>query len=94
MPFHFGTLDNIDDLEHEGDAVWRMDVETGSEQHGLTMHVNHPEEDEWRETDMEMTGYFKLIDSEDQIITMIARHGRVEVTVGTMAAKRYAIMGC
>jgi hypothetical protein len=27
-------------------------------------------------------------------ITLIARHGRVEVTVGTMAAKRYAIMGC
>jgi hypothetical protein len=94
LPFHFGTLDNIDDLEHEGDAVWRMDVETGSEQHGLTMHVNHPVEDEWRETDMEMTGYFKLIDSEDQIITLIARHGRVEVTGGTMAAKRYAIMGC
>lgn len=49
-----------------------MDVETGSEQHGVTMHVNHLEEDEWREgereTGMEMTGYFKLIDSEDQII--------------------------
>lgn len=44
--FHFGTLDNIDDLEHEGDAVWRMDVETGSEEHGVTMHVNHPEKDE------------------------------------------------
>jgi hypothetical protein len=27
-------------------------------------------------------------------ITLIARHGREEVTVGTMAAKRYAIMGC
>ena len=38
--------------------------------------------------------YFKMIDSEDQIITLIARHGRVEVTVGTMAAKRYAITGC
>jgi hypothetical protein len=47
-----------------------------------------------RETDREMTGYFKMIDSEDQIITLIARHGRVEVTVGTMAAKRYAITGC
>lgn len=47
-----------------------------------------------RERDMEMTGYFKMIDSEDQIITLIARHGRVEVTVGTMAAKRYAITGC
>ena len=46
------------------------------------------------ERDMEMTGYFKLIDNEDQIITLIARHGRVEVTVGTMAAKRYAITGC
>jgi hypothetical protein len=31
FPFHFGTLDNIDDLEHEGDTVWRMeDLETGS----------------------------------------------------------------
>jgi hypothetical protein len=33
----------------------------------------------WRKTsgerDMEMTGCFKLIDSEDQIITLIARHG-------------------
>jgi hypothetical protein len=27
-----------------------MDVETGSEEHGVTMHVNHLEEDEWRET--------------------------------------------
>jgi hypothetical protein len=27
-----------------------MDVETGSEEHGVRMHVNHPEEDEWRET--------------------------------------------
>ena len=95
-------LDNIDDLEHKGDAVGRMDVETGSEEHGVTMHANHPEDDEWgererereRERDMEMTGYFKMIDSEDQIITLIARHGRVEVTVGTMAAKRYAITGC
>ena len=91
-------LDNIDDLEHEGDAVGRMDVETGSEEHGVTMHANDPEEDEWGgrggERDMEMTGYFKMIDSEDQIITLIARHGRVEVTVGTMAAKRYAITGC
>lgn len=26
-----------------------MDVETGSEEHGVTMHVNHLEEDEWRE---------------------------------------------
>jgi hypothetical protein len=34
---------------------------------------------------MEMTGYFKMIDSEEQIIALIARQGRVEVTVGTMA---------
>jgi hypothetical protein len=66
FPFHFRTLDNIDDLKHEGDAVWGMDVETGSGEHGVRMHVNHPREDEWR--DMEMTGHFKLIDSEDQII--------------------------
>ena len=26
-----------------------MDVETGSEEHGVTMHANHPEEDEWGE---------------------------------------------
>ena len=44
--FHFGTLDNIDDLEHEGDTVWRMDVKTGSEEHGVAMRVNHPENDE------------------------------------------------
>jgi hypothetical protein len=43
---------------------------------------------------MRMTGYFKMIESEDQIIALIARHGRVEVKVGTMATKRYAIMGC
>jgi hypothetical protein len=46
------------------------------------------------ERDMRMTGYFKMIESEDQIIALIARHGRVEVKVGTMATKRYAIMGC
>jgi hypothetical protein len=60
-------------------------VETGSEEHGVRMHVNHPEEDEWGERNMEMTGYFKMIDSEEQIIALIARQGRVEVTVGTMA---------
>jgi hypothetical protein len=45
-----------------------MDVESGSEEHGVRMHVNHPEEDEWRERHMEMTGCSKLIDSGDQII--------------------------
>jgi hypothetical protein len=56
-------LDNIDDLEHEGDTLWRMDAETGSEEHGATIHVNHPKTS--GERDMEMTGYFKLIDSDE-----------------------------
>jgi hypothetical protein len=69
--FSFGTRDNIEDLDEVADGVWRMDVTTGSQKHGVRMHVEGPD-DEWQ--DVEMTGYFKLLDSDDEI-TMIARHG-------------------
>lgn len=71
-PFHFGTLETIEDLDEVEDGVWKMDVTTGSEEHGVRMHVNGPDDEEWK--DVEITGYFKLLDSSDQI-TMIARHG-------------------
>lgn len=39
---------------------------------GVRMHVDRPDRGEWQ--DVEMTGYFRLLGSNDEI-TMIARHG-------------------
>jgi hypothetical protein len=52
-----------------------MDVETGSEEHRVRMHLNHPEEDEWRERH----GNDWLLQADRQRrpdnITLIAKHG-------------------
>jgi hypothetical protein len=70
--FSFGTLKTIEDLDEVSDGVWKMDVTTGSQKHGIRMHVKGPDGEKWK--DVEITGYFKLLESNDQI-TMIARHG-------------------
>lgn len=70
--FQFGTDKNIEDLDYEGNGVWKMDVTTGSEKHGTRMHIYRPDGEDWK--NVEMTGYFKVLEGDDQI-TMIARHG-------------------
>lgn len=72
FPFYLGTLKTIDGMEVIDDGVWRMDVTTGSDREGVRMHVDRPDRGEWQ--DVEMTGYFRLLGSNDEI-TMIARHG-------------------
>jgi hypothetical protein len=73
FPFRFETVKTIEYMDEVGDGVWRMDVTTGSEERGVRMHVYHPDDDEWK--NVEVTGYFKMLESNDQI-TMIARHGK------------------
>gem|GEM_PF-2419434 len=72
-PFRFGTDKNIEDLDYKGNGIWKMDVTTGSHEHGARMHVYRPDGEDWK--NVEMTGYFKVLEGDDQI-TMIARHGR------------------
>lgn len=88
-PFQFGTDKNIEDLDYEGDGVWKMDVTTGSEEHGTRMHVYRPDGEDWK--NVEMTGYFKVLDGDDQI-TMIARHGRSYHDDGGCEAMGYYAM--
>jgi hypothetical protein len=58
-------------LKEEASEVWKLDAETGSHKHGVRIHADSPD-GEWR--NMEMTGYFKLLDGSDQF-TLIARQG-------------------
>ena len=58
-------------VEYRGNGVWRVDAQSGTQEHGIRMHVDSPS-GTWKNT--EMTGYFRVIDGNDQI-TMIARHG-------------------
>jgi hypothetical protein len=59
------------DLQEEGSDVFELDAETGTERHGVRIHADSPE-GEWK--NVEMTGYFKLQDGNDQF-TLIARQG-------------------
>jgi PKD repeat protein len=68
--FYYGlyrttTVENIDK------GVWEVDARSGTEEHGIRMHVDSPS-GKWKNE--EITGYFKVLDGSDQI-TMIARHG-------------------
>jgi hypothetical protein len=58
-------------LQEEGSDVFELDAETGTERHGVRIHADSPE-GEWK--NVEMTGYFKLQDGNDQF-TLIARQG-------------------
>jgi hypothetical protein len=58
-------------VNYVGNGVWRVDAQSGTQAHGIRMHVDSPS-GTWKNT--EMTGYFRVIEGNDQI-TMIARHG-------------------
>ena len=69
--FYFRSLEDIDLDREEGQGEFKMDAETGTERHGVRIHVDSPN-GEWK--NMEMSGYFKLLDGQDEF-TLIARHG-------------------
>jgi Bacterial Ig-like domain len=56
---------------YRGSGVWNVDATSGTQEHGIRMHVDSPS-GSW--TNTEMTGYFKANSGSDQF-TMIARHG-------------------
>lgn len=68
--FYYTSAEDID-LDKEGSNVWKMDAETGTHEHGVRLHADSPE-GEWK--NVEVTGYFKLLDGDDQF-TLIARQG-------------------
>src|ERR687896_1657261 len=59
------------ELDEEDSEVFALDAETGTERHGVRIHADSPD-DEWK--NVEMTGYFKLEDGDDEF-TIIARQG-------------------
>src|ERR687896_38885 len=58
-------------VDYRDNGVWRVDARSGTQAHGIRMHVDSPS-GTWKNT--EMTAYFRVIDGNDQF-TMIARHG-------------------
>ena len=70
--FYFRSSEDIDLEEEEGgQEEFRMDAETGTERHGVRIHVDSPN-GVWK--NVEMSGYFRLIDGQDEF-SLIARHG-------------------
>jgi hypothetical protein len=65
------TSANDIELEEEDSDVFELDADTGTQKHGVRIHADSPD-DEWR--NMEMTGYFRLEEGEDQF-TLVARQG-------------------
>jgi hypothetical protein len=59
------------DLQEENSDIFELDAETGSQKHGVRLHANSPD-GKWK--NLEMTGYFKLHEGNDQF-TLIARQG-------------------
>jgi len=68
--FYYGMY-RTTTVDYRGNGVWRVDARSGTQEHGIRMHVDSPS-GEWKNT--EMTAYFRVIDGNDQF-TMIARHG-------------------
>ncbi|MDP8887922.1 MAG: Ig-like domain-containing protein, partial [Thermoproteota archaeon] len=58
-------------IDYSGSGVWNVDATSGTQEHGIRMHVDSPT-GTW--TNTEMTGYFRAVSGSDQF-TMIARHG-------------------
>jgi PKD domain len=58
-------------LEEEDSDVFALDAETGTPKHGVRLHADSPE-GQWK--NVEMTGYFKLHQGNDQF-TLIGRQG-------------------
>jgi len=65
------TSANDIELEEEDSDVFELDAETGTQKHGVRIHADSPD-GEWR--NVEMTGYFRLQQGNDQF-TLIARQG-------------------
>jgi hypothetical protein len=71
--FLMTSHDDID-LEKENgqdSGAFELDAETGTEEHGVRIHADSPN-GQWK--NVEMTGYFKLEEGDDQF-TLIARQG-------------------
>ncbi|HEU4444057.1 MAG TPA: PKD domain-containing protein, partial [Nitrososphaeraceae archaeon] len=68
--FYYGMY-RTTTVGYSGSGVWRVDARSGTQEHGIRMHVDSPS-GQWKNT--EMTGYFRVLTGNDQI-TMIARHG-------------------
>jgi hypothetical protein len=69
--FYYGLYRGTTIDYDRGNRVWRVDALSGTEAHGIRMHVDSPS-GKWKNT--EMTGYFRVVEGNDQV-TMIARHG-------------------
>lgn len=61
----------LEEQEGTGRGAFELDAETGTEEHGVRIHADSPD-DKWK--NVEMTGYFKLEEGNDQF-TLIARQG-------------------
>ncbi len=68
--FFMSSHEDID-LEEEGSDIFELDAETGTHRHGVRIHADSPE-GEWE--NVEMTGYFKLEEGNDEF-TLVARQG-------------------
>ncbi|MDQ4067285.1 MAG: hypothetical protein M3114_06840, partial [Thermoproteota archaeon] len=64
-------IDLEEDKQESGPSAFELDAETGTEEHGVRIHADSPDGD-WK--NVEMTGYFKLKDGNDQF-TLVARQG-------------------
>ncbi|MDQ3851231.1 MAG: hypothetical protein M3299_00175 [Thermoproteota archaeon] len=62
---------DLEEEEKRGPGAFELNAETGTEEHGVRIHADSPV-DKWK--NVEMTGYFKLKQGNDQF-TLIARQG-------------------
>jgi hypothetical protein len=62
---------DLQENDQEDPGAFELDAETGSEKHGVRLHADSPN-GHWK--NVEMTGYFKLEQGDDQF-TLIARQG-------------------
>ena len=68
--FYYGMYEGTT-VKYQGSGVWQVDAQSGTQEHGIRMHVDSPD-GVWKNT--EISGYFNVQTGDDQI-TMIARHG-------------------
>ena len=69
--FLMTSQEDIELEQEDSEDIFELDAETGTQEHGVRIHADSPD-DEWR--NVEMTGYFKLEEGEDQF-TLVARQG-------------------
>jgi hypothetical protein len=62
---------DLQEKDQKDPGAFELDAETGSERHGVRLHADSPN-GHWK--NVEMTGYFKLEQGDDQF-TLIARQG-------------------